>query len=232
MTYLQRQRDKKEFLSTYLLLSIPFFSFAFGAVVGLDYISEHHIVSFLIGCMLSISTFYLISWRDKFEKEMCDYRKGIAGEDFVERFMDSKKAYQNFKFVRNIKIQGGNADFVVINDRGVFCLEVKNVAGNVTYDGTLRINGYVPRKNYINQAKGAAAEISNIIFQKSSRKIYVNPVIVFSSQKAMVNIKEQPKGLQVTSIQGLMSAINKSTCVMPKEMQEDIFCLLNNQRKG
>lgn len=91
---------------------------------------------------------------------------------------------------RGLNLTGkSDIDFVVTGPTGIFAIEAKSHAGQVGYDGSkLTLNGRpFQEKDILRQARGGAMHLHNFLKDKTGRKFFVNPAIIFSSQRARMS---------------------------------------------
>lgn len=111
---------------------------------------------------------------------------GKLGEEAVGQFLDEELRPMSYQVLHDIPGNGFNVDHVVIGPTGVFAIETKTrskpAKGEtvVTYDGDkIRVNGSVPDRDPILQAKATAKWIAELIDQKTGKRVPVQPIVVY-----------------------------------------------------
>lgn len=135
------------------------------------------------------------------------FARGRKGEGAI--FYALNKLPDNWIVFQDVQINGkGNIDYIVLCPRGIFTIEVKSHEGEITYDGReLRRNGYPLEKNFLQQARGEAWAVSDLLEKKLGEKFhFIRAVIVFSSWYARLRL---PPGV-----------INKVFVVKKKNLQK------------
>jgi hypothetical protein len=186
--------------SKYLVFNEKYYSLqAFVATSGLYFIffalvekfREYLTVPGVIALIIVLGPpgiiFYLL--RRYFKHKEFSFSKGREGESII--FFELMKLPDDFYIFQDVKIDfDWNIDFVVLGPTGVFAVEVKADSGMITFDGiNLLKDGEVFKKNIINQAKGEALKIKEILHEVE----FVYPVLVFSNYRAYANFGFKPQ---------------------------------------
>lgn len=222
MSYLEDQADKMSNRGLALLAVIPSISF----VAGGYFFSDNLLVIFIVGLFLGAITLVVVLWRDRYVKKEENFNKGLKGEQYIEKLLSENKT-GNFSFIPDIKLKYGNADFVVISKNGVFCIDVKNVTGKITYDKAnnclLRNYGNFD-KDYLKQVKNSSFQIHQIILDKIK---YVQPILVFSSFGVSVETGDKVDDVYILKPEKLVEFLKAKTGrVLDREMQNKIYKVL------
>lgn len=220
MSYLEKQADKFDKKAEYILMLIVSISLIVGFILGKNDSSYGLYIFIIAGVCLGIISFLLILQRDKFAKKSKDYSKGFQGEKYFKDFLDKNKLFCGFEYVDSITLDYGDADFIIVNDNGVFCIEVKNINGKITYDkknDSLLYNFKPFDKDYLKQVKRNSVFIRNIIKKKINEFNYVQPVLIFSGLGSNLETDQKigdvyvlkPEELLILSKQNTNQKLNK-----------------------
>jgi len=119
--------------------------------------------------------------------------KGALGEREVGQILDELRSDGYFA-VHGLAIRTpedgrpvGDIDHVLVGPAGVFVVETKRLSKNsrgrhptVTFDGrSVKVDGHVPDRDPIAQARCGAFEVSRMIRAATGREIWVNAIIVY-----------------------------------------------------
>ena len=126
----------------------------------------------------------------KLRKLVISINRGIAGEKSVGQFLEQFRAngYDVFHDIPGDSTKGEkhNIDHVLIGPGGVFTIETKYAQKPakgqciVERDGDeLKINGMIPERNPIIQAKAQGREVSQILEASTGQKYAVQPIVVY-----------------------------------------------------
>lgn len=133
------------------------------------------------------------------KKTLKNLKLARDGERAVGEFLDhlKGKGYRTFH-----DIIGGdfNIDHLIIGKSGVFTIETKTISKpvkgptKIDYDGEkISINGFIPERDPIIQAKAQAGWIKELLSDILGKKIRVRPVVVYPGWF----ISPLPKGAEV-----------------------------------
>ena len=87
---------------------------------------------------------------------------------------------KNYFEIKNFKFSSGEIDNICVGPTGIFTIEVKENRGILAYyDGHLLVEGREMKDDFIGEAKKEAEFLSNLIFQKSGKRYFVVPMIIF-----------------------------------------------------
>jgi hypothetical protein len=126
-------------------------------------------------------------------------KQGRDGEKAVGQYLDvlREKGYRVF---HDVVGEGFNIDHVLIGENGIFSIETKTISkpvrgqAEVSYDGeNVTINGLVPDRNPVLQAKAQSTWLHNLIKESTGRTVTVKPVLLYPGWF----VSKQPKGAQV-----------------------------------
>lgn len=161
--------------------------------------------------------FIFLILRQIFEQKLSIFDKfnqGRRGED--EICNELKKLPDEYFVFQDITLPNrrGNIDFVVMGSTGLFAIEVKSHSGKIGFNGEeLTCNGGIFRenKNFLRQTMREATDLSDYLKQKTSRKYFVIPVIIFSNKWASLKFGfNQIKGVYVLGKPFLHQLIKKN----------------------
>lgn len=119
-----------------------------------------------------------------FKKEVKSFQLGRDGERIVGESLE-KLRENGYKVFHDIVCEEFNIDHVLVGSGGVFTIETKTISKTgknpkISYDGVnIKIDGFLPDRNPIAQAKGQKRWLENFIFICSKIKIEVKPVVIY-----------------------------------------------------
>lgn len=142
--------------------------------------------------VLTIFFLFFFFWVKKNGEEQIGifarFKQGRYGE--YEVCDELVKLPEEFFVFQDVKIPGywGNIDFVVLGPTGVFALEVKSHKGKIGFDGRrlTRYGSVILGKDFLQQAKGEALRLHEYLVGVVGKEFFVEPVLVFSSNRASV----------------------------------------------
>jgi len=102
----------------------------------------------------------------------------------------------------------GNIDHILIGPKGIFTLETKSHAGEVTFDGNkLLRNGKPFEQDFIKQARANCFLVREILAQWGITTPLHEPVILFAD--AIVKVQGRAKGVEIVSIRYLPNLLER-----------------------
>lgn len=110
---------------------------------------------------------------------------GLKGERATGQLLQSGLMPMGYQVFHDCCFEGYNVDHVIIGPGGVFAIETKTRFkpvgdARVTYDGNLvRVNGHVPDRDPVVQARAGAARIRDILAEFTGISMSVKPVVLF-----------------------------------------------------
>lgn len=134
--------------------------------------------------------------------------RGIEGEwdvaDILNKLPRSHISLPNINLKRR-----GDIDFVLIGPTGIWTIEVKSHAGNITFNGTeLTRDEELFEKDFLKQAWAEACLVRDLLKQKFGQDFTVKPVIVFSSPDAEIKFGfNQINGIYVIGLRWLKKLV-------------------------
>ncbi len=139
---------------------------------------------FLTLLFLIVCTFFVIK-NVKYIKEIKNLKLGRDGEKFIGNFLEGLRE-KGYKVYHDIVGECFNIDHILVGPGGVYTIETKTISkskkGNpqILYDGiNLKIDGFVPDRDPIMQAKSQKYWLENFIERNAKVKITVRPVILY-----------------------------------------------------
>jgi hypothetical protein len=143
------------------------------------------------------------------EKQFFKFFDGMYGEERVVKLLRSLPG--QYSIFRNVKIQDNNdIDLIVVGPTGIYTIEVKSHVGRIGFDGEcLTRNGHLfPEKDPISQVLSETMSLHQYILEKTGQKIFINPVIVFSSNHVSIRFgMKKQRGVFVIQRQWLINLI-------------------------
>ncbi|MCX6779039.1 MAG: NERD domain-containing protein [Candidatus Magasanikbacteria bacterium] len=220
---LQRQAKKFDRLEILFIFVIPFVSF----FLGKFFKSFSTIYAFLIGLFLGILTFGMV-WLSRWAKgRSLNFMKGWRGEQYVKKILSQLP--QDYKYFKSDKLP--YADFLVVGNNTIFCLEVKNINGKITYNPQTHqlLRNYSPfDKDYLKQTKRNALETSHLVREQLGIDVFVVPVLVFSGKGVSLELETSIEGVDVINSNELLRYLQAQNGYKKfyKEQQEKIYNIL------
>lgn len=111
---------------------------------------------------------------------------GRKGEEAVGQYLDEKLRSSGYQVLHDIPGDGFNLDHVVVGPTGLFCVETKTRSKpakgecKVFYDGEkITVDGLVPDRDPIVQAKAQARWLVDALEQSTGRRFFVQPIVLF-----------------------------------------------------
>jgi hypothetical protein len=147
-----------------------------------------HSLRFIIPLIL---LYFVIRFGPQIKKEQDKsdrFYYGAKAESFIF-FKLSQLPYEYLIF-QDVKLPNkkGNIDFVVLGPTGIFTIEVKSHRGNIDFNGQKLIRKGIPLYgDFLKQALTEALSSHDYIKNKIKQDIFVQSVLVFSSQYAKLN---------------------------------------------
>jgi len=147
------------------------------------------------------------------------FSKGRKSEEII--LNELSKLPDDYVILQGLEIKGGDIDFTVVGPTGIFAIDAKSHSGEITFNGKelLRDNASF-EKNILSQSKNEALRLQKIILERTDRKYFVTPVIVFSSPFARLKFGSKPvENVLIIGKEFLNKAImEKSPDLSPKEV--------------
>lgn len=138
-----------------------------------------------------------------YKRKIRQLRLGRDGERAVGQYLEAlrEKDYRVFHdLCGDLSGQNFNIDHVLIGRAGIFSIETKTISkpaagqAEVYYEGEkISVNGFVPDRDPIVQAKAQAHWLGNLINESTGKSFKVRPVVLFPGWF----ISKQPKGAEV-----------------------------------
>jgi len=126
-----------------------------------------------------------------FERHYGRLDNGIFGEGVIAN--ELKKLPDGYVVFRGLKIgEHQDIDCAVAGPNGVFAVEVKSHKGKIGYDGQrLTRNGRWFEKDFFHETMAEAVGLRALMARTAKLDIFVEPIIVFSSNAALVQLGSQ-----------------------------------------
>jgi len=132
-----------------------------------------------------LSLFYSIYKVRKIRKEVQRLRMARDGEREVGFLLETLRA-EGARVLHDVQSAHFNVDHVVVSPHGIFVVETKTyskpVKGNAVIrvsQGKIDINGYVPKRNPIEQTVALSKWIQDLLQESTGKKFPVQPVVLF-----------------------------------------------------
>ena len=148
---------------------------------------------------------------------------GIRGEIAVTTVL--QELNDSYFLINNLVLPNkrGNIDHVVFGPNGVFCIETKNWTGEVRCYGdkwSKKGKGRIyPVASISKQARGNAAVLNEILHERTNKRVWVSPIVVFTelSTKLQINNSTVPV-LLITQLNQHIRNTNNSTHLTEEEI--------------
>lgn len=131
-------------------------------------------------------SFYAYYKFPRITTEIRRYRRGEEGEAAVGQLLEEKLRPMGYHIFHDIPAEGFNLDHVAIGPAGVLCIETKTygkpISGQtiISFEqGRVLVNGFALTRNPIEQAKWNAKWLMDMMEEMTSRRFFVQPVVVF-----------------------------------------------------
>ena len=193
---------------------------------------------FLLGMLVSSFTskcgYKLAYWSHELEKKISSFSKGIKGEEI---FNESLKAHlkPNSVVLRSIDTGYGDVDFLIIDPRGVFVVEVKNYSGNMYVEEDYVWRTYQSGDTRIKDSKSPFKQVqrSKSFVSRKLASAKVDPkhfvaVVAFSANA--VELKDRPSHVWVCNgghnfNRSLVGLLDREPVLTTKEINDikDVF---------
>jgi hypothetical protein len=132
-------------------------------------------------------------------QELRRLKQARDGERYIGQCLERLRE-SGYRVLHDIVGDGFNIDHVLIGPTGVYTIETKTISKpskgscKIDYDGeTVSINGYIPDRNPIVQAKAQANWIKGFLKEVITEDLAVRPVVLYPGWF----VKPQPKGCDV-----------------------------------
>jgi hypothetical protein len=129
-----------------------------------------------------VATVVSVIWFLRLRPTVRNINRGERGELHVGDVLEESRSY-GYKPIHDIVGHGFNVDHVIVGPGGVFAIETKYRSGNgeITFRNgkTLVVGGFPEEKDCLNQARGSAKAISQLIAENCGRREWVTPIVVF-----------------------------------------------------
>lgn len=136
--------------------------------------------------MAAIAVTGIAAWKIRSFKAAAKLIKiGLKGERATGQLLQSGLTPLGYQVFHDCCFEDYNVDHVVIGPGGVFAIETKTRFkpvgdARVTYDGKqVRVNGHVPDRDPVVQARAGAARIRDILTEFAGVSTPVKPVVLF-----------------------------------------------------
>jgi len=145
---------------------------------------------------ISVILLFLISIigpRIKKEQNRSDnFYYGSKAESFI--FYKLSQLSHEYLVFQDIKLpnEKRNIDFVVLGPTGIFTIEVKSHRGNINFDSKKLVRLKFPLyRDFLKQALSEALSLHDYIKSMFGQDIFVQSVLVFSSQYVKLNFNQE-----------------------------------------
>jgi hypothetical protein len=166
-----------------------------------------------------------------------DGRKRSRMRGFLERgSLMLERAFgeigKNYLEIKNFRFESGKIDNICVGPTGIFTIEIKEHRGILAYyDGHLLVEGRKMKDDFIGEAKKEAEFLSNFIFQKSGKRYFVVPMIIFPNADVdeSMNFRKDDVWIGDKGFQNYV--IKKSNYFIPKEEILKIVEFLKKEKR-
>ena len=132
--------------------------------------------------------------------------KGATAEEKIGEFLDSLPE-GNFK-IHDFNSRRGNIDHILVCTKGIFTLETKSQAGEITFDGKRLLQTGRPfPKDFIKQAWAECYVVREILAGWGITSPVAEPMILFPN--AFVKVRGKAKGVEIISLKYLPKFLDR-----------------------
>ena len=140
------------------------------------------ILTALAGVVTIYSTFKV----RQIKRQLRDLRQGREGEKAVGQYLEGMRI-KGYQVIHDIPSgENFNIDHVLIGETGIYAIETKTISkpakgrAYVDYDGKkITINGFVPDRDPIVQAKASARWLRDLLKESTGRDLNVRGVVLY-----------------------------------------------------
>ena len=135
----------------------------------------------------------------KYRKQIENLKLALQGERAVGEYLDRFRA-KGFRLFNDVVVGDFNIDHILIGNKGIYTIETKTISKflkgsqTIKYDGeTISVNGQIPDRDPIVQAKAQANWIKDLLRDLTGKTFKVKPVVLYPGWY----IEKQPRGAEV-----------------------------------
>jgi hypothetical protein len=152
-------------------------------------------LSFVAIMVITFSVYKIVQYR----KQVKNLKLALEGERAVGEYLDRFRA-KGFRLFNDVVAGDFNIDHILIGNKGIYTIETKTISKyqrgsqTIKYDGeTISINGQIPDRNPIIQAKAQASWIKDLLRDLTGKTLKVKPVVLYPGWY----VEKQPRGADV-----------------------------------
>ena len=158
----------------------------------------------------------------KFRKQIENLKLALQGERAVGEYLDRFRA-KGFRLFNDVVAGDFNIDHILIGNKGIYTIETKTISKfkkgsqTIKYDGeTISVNGQIPDRDPIVQAKAQASWIKDLLRDLTGKTLKVKPVVLYPGWF----VEKQPRGADVwvLSPKALDSFIENENSVIDEKL--------------
>lgn len=154
-----------------------------------------------------------------FLKHAVNRIEGMEGEWDVGSILNELP--ESYIYLPDINLEKrGNTDYVLVGSTGIWTIEVKSHAGEITFNGAelLRDGELFEERDILKQAWAEAYSVKNLLKRELNRDFEVQPVIVFSSPDAEMRFGlNKQKGVFVINLRWLKGLVEGEKNTLRKD---------------
>lgn len=162
------------------------------------------------------------------KKEIKNMKLGRDGERVVGQFLESLRA-DGYDVFHDLRGKGFNLDHIIVGPAGVFSIETKTWSklekgqSIIDYDGNrILMNGIIPDKNPIIQAKLQRDWLKKIILKITGKSVLVRAIVVYPGW--FINCRKKDPEVWVLEPKALPKYLkNEKSILNTKEVSELSF---------
>ena len=140
--------------------------------------------------IVAVAAVFMVGMRvvGSLEKKESRFDNGIIGERTISRELE--KLPDQYVVFRGLLVNDHqDIDCTVVGPTGVFAVEVKSHKGTIGFDGErLMRNGRPFEKDFFHETMSEAVGLRGLLDRTAKLDIFVEPIIVFSSNAATVRL--------------------------------------------
>jgi len=133
------------------------------------------------------------------KRQIRQLRTARDGERAVGQYLEALRE-KGYRVFHDVCSKGFNIDHVLVGVGGIFTVETKTISKpakgrlEIQYDGEqISVNGFVPDRDPIIQAKAQAHWLEGLIEESTGKTLKVRPVVIYPGWF----VNKQPKGAEV-----------------------------------
>lgn len=187
---------------------------------------------------------YMVNIKDEYDKNKGIIMNGVQGEQAVEEILDLYD--DEIKYLKNVRLEDKISvenDFIILSDKGIYSLEVKNFGKSGSYSLEISRDGQwkkiiddkaTPMKDVGTQVNNHIVFTEKIINKRLkemgfSEKIEIEPIIVIANDNVII---DNLSDLTIVRTSQIYPIIKKGTKKYSKKLLNAIEEILKSEKKS